>query len=189
MDDHWILSDTHFRHGNIYNFTGLDSKRIRDRFADVYEGDAFMIQAWNDTIKPEDHVWHLGDFCFGSAQQWEDVGKRLNGHKRIVPGNHDKVQIDVYRKAGFQKLCGAKELQVAGLRLLCTHYPVHESSLFKRDACIHGHIHEKEPPTLRHYNVSVERIDYRPLHVEELAKRVKLRLEQYALSISNPQGI
>ena len=113
----------------------------------------------------------------------------MNGHKRIVPGNHDKVGPNVYAEAGFQKLCGAKELQVAGLRLLCTHYPVHESSLFNRSASIHGHIHEKEPPTLRHYNVSVERIDYTPLHVEELAKRVKERLEQYALSVTNPQGV
>ena len=179
MINHWIISDTHFRHGAIYSFLGLDGQRIRHQFKDVAEGDAFMIQAWNDIVKPEDHIWHLGDFCMGSPQSWIDIGRRLHGHKRIIPGNHDRVGAQTYASAGFQKLCGAKEWKIGGLRLLCTHYPVHESSLFNRDASIHGHTHEKEPPTLRHYNVSVERIGYKPMHVEELAKIVKERLLIY----------
>ena len=177
--DIFLISDTHFRHGNIYSFVGLDGQRIRNQFTSAEEGDAYMIQAWNDTVKPEDHIWHLGDFCMAGPQHWANVGQRLHGHKRIIPGNHDKVSITTYKDAGFQKLCGAKELQIGGLRLLCTHYPAHESSLFNRDASIHGHTHEKEPPTLRHFNVSVERIGYKPLHVEELAKIVKGRLEIY----------
>ena len=67
MADHWICSDQHYRHARIYGFTGLDGvTRIRERFKDVFEGDAFMIQAHNDIVKPEDHCWFLGDFCMGS---------------------------------------------------------------------------------------------------------------------------
>ena len=187
MPDHWLISDMHLRHQNIYRFVDKCGNRIRPQFLDAYEGDAYMIEAWNQTVKPEDHIWNLGDFCMGSAQSWIDVGQRLQGHKRIIPGNHDKVQIDVYKKAGFQKLCGANELQIAGLRLLCTHYPVHESCLFKRDASIHGHTHQNpDNPTIIKpdgsiqcwLNVSVERISYRPIHIEDVAQKIRMKIEE-----------
>ncbi len=144
-----------------------------------------MIERWNSVVKSQDHVWHLGDFCMANGQHWIDIGKRLNGHKRIVPGNHDTCNIETYKAAGFQKLQGAKEMQVAGLRLLCSHYPLHVSSLFKRDANIHGHIHEKESPSSMigedgkvksWFNVSVERIAYTPIHIEEVAKIIKEKI-------------
>ena len=179
MVDIYIISDTHLRHQNIYKFTDRFGNRIRPQFTSAEEGDAYMIQAWNDTVKPTAHVWHLGDFCMAGPEHWIGVGKRLNGHKRLVLGNHDIVQhVSTFKDAGFQKVQGAKELQIAGLRMLCTHYPVHESSLFKRDCNVHGHIHQNNSPSLRHYNVSVEKISYRPIHVEDLAKRVRLQLAE-----------
>ena len=178
--DIYLISDTHFRHGNIYSFLGLDGKtRIREKFKDSFEGDAFMVEQWNATVKPQDICWHLGDFCMGHPNNWAEIGPRLQGHKRIVPGNHDQVGLDLYKKAGFQKMQGAKEIHVAGMRLLATHYPVHDSGLFSRDGNIHGHIHEKQvmragyEPDYRYFNVSVERINYTPVHIEEVAKLIK----------------
>lgn len=182
MTNIWLISDTHFRHSNIYKFLATDGTRVRKEFGDVAEGDAYMIAHWNALVKPQDHVWHLGDFCMGNPIWWLDVGPRLSGHKRIIPGNHDQVPIDIYKKAGFQKLQGAKEIQIDGLRLLCSHYPLHPSSLFNRDWNIHGHTHEKpSPPSFvddkgKHkgwFNVSVERIGYKPIHIEDLVKQLK----------------
>ena len=142
-----------------------------------------MIQAWQDTVKPQDHVWHLGDFMIHqngwAREECIKIGKRLAGHKSLVLGNHDRLDVRTYRDAGFQKVLGAKELHTQGMRLLFSHYPLHQFSLFKRDACIHGHIHEKaSPPAIldhdgkikRWFNVSVERIGYKPIHVDELVK-------------------
>ena len=176
----WVISDNHFRHARIWGFTDFQGKRIRPEFDNPRDGDAYMIEMWNQTVKPEDHLWHGGDFCMGNDQHWLDIGPRLNGHKRLIPGNHDKLQHAYnFRAAGFEKVCGAKEIQVAGLRLLFTHYPVHDSCLFKRDGNVHGHTHQNEPPSLRHFNVSVERLGYKPMHIEDLAKIVKERLELY----------
>lgn len=189
MVDIYVTSDNHFRHGNIYKFIGYDGQRVRKEFESCAEGDLAMIELWNQTVKPEDHVWNLGDFMMGSngwaREECISIAKRLNGHKRLILGNHDCLDVRTYRDAGFQKVVGAKEIQVAGLRLLCTHYPAHESSLFKRDGSVHGHTHEKpdlpsvvgSDEKLKSWmNMSVERTGYKPVHIEEIAKLMKEKL-------------
>lgn len=132
-------------------------------------------------------------------EHWISIGKRLNGHKRLVLGNHDQVQhIKTFTEAGFQKVQGAKELQIAGLRMLCTHYPVHESSLFKRDCNVHGHVHanpditpkvSKEGQVKCWLNVCVERMHYRPVHIEDLAKLIKQRRSEALVMAADPMTI
>lgn len=164
----WLISDTHFRHENIYRFTAYDGgPRIRERFANAGEGDAFMVQRWNELVKPEDHVYHLGDVTMerSSAMKAWCVAfiKQLHGHKRLVLGNHDHFAMDVYRDAGFQKVKGSHKLD----NLLLSHYPIHESSI--PGWCLvnaHGHIHEKAAPTMRHINMSVEQWGYEPVPLE-----------------------
>lgn len=36
----------------------------------------------------------------------------------------------------------------------------------------HGHTHVNNLPDKRYFNVSVEQLDYTPIHIEELAKRL-----------------
>ena len=43
-------------------------------------------------MRPDDLVYHLGDFCFQAterAERWRWVSARLNGRKRLIIGNHD----------------------------------------------------------------------------------------------------
>jgi calcineurin-like phosphoesterase family protein len=88
----FLISDTHFGHENMYKFTGLDGLRVRAKFANASEGDEYMIQAWNQTVKPQDHVYHLGDVAFGPIS----IVQKLNGHKRLVLGNHDFEKMHGY---------------------------------------------------------------------------------------------
>lgn len=57
-----------------------------------------IIRRWNERVKPEDIVYHIGDFCFRSANlrgnglkvkadYWE---KHLNGKIIFLMGTHDK---------------------------------------------------------------------------------------------------
>ena len=76
----FFTADTHFNHTNIIAY----SKRP---FRSVKEMDEKIIENWNSVVKTEDIVYHLGDFCFGDAQQYL---KRLNGKIIRIKGSHDK---------------------------------------------------------------------------------------------------
>lgn len=55
----WLISDMHLWHQNLYTFTYVDTggieKRVREKFKDAAEGDAYMIQRWRDLVQVNDH--------------------------------------------------------------------------------------------------------------------------------------
>lgn len=169
----WLISDTHFNHTNILNFK--DDKDVYFRgnlFNDVNHMNEVMIENWNKTIKPQDKVYHLGDVYFGNQQEADLLLKRLNGKKRLVVGNHD----DVLQKSiwdNFQKVSIWRFFKEFGI--LCTHVPVHLSTLRRRMGDkegymlnVHGHIHQNQSPEGPYKCVCVEHTDYKPVNIEEL---------------------
>ena len=164
----YLTSDHHFGHSNILKFTGLDGNLIRPNFKDVNEMNQYMIDQWNSVVKPEDHVWHLGDVCMSG--HFLPIIAKLNGHKRLILGNHDKEDVGKYRKAGFQKIRGSN----MNSGVLMTHFPVHPAHFGKAKVNAHGHIHERCSPKGSYVNVSVERWDYKPISIEQvLEERIK----------------
>ena len=183
MNTIWLLSDWHWRHENVYKFVDAAGIRIRHRFANAAEGDAFIEQGIRDTVKPSDHLWFLGDACMnrGNHQVTEFINlwKSLPGHKRIVPGNHDHYRTSVYADAGFEKVSGGRLLD----GVLMTHYPVHESSLGPRVVGnAHGHTHQNPDIGPRYLNVCVERTGYLPIALEEVKRRFAEKLTREAAS-------
>lgn len=164
----WLISDTHFGHENMYRFTTSDGvTRVRARFNSATEGDTYMIDRWNSTVSPTDHVYHIGDVAVGrpswSRDRFVKFIRNLHGHKRLVLGNHDRLNIRSYIDAGFQKIVGMHRLFDCWL----THAPVHEMQLGEKVlGNIHGHIHYRDSPPGRYFNASVERIDYTPVDFE-----------------------
>jgi len=81
-------SDHHFHHRAI-----LDERMaVRRPFASIEEHDETLIANWNAAVRPEDTVWHLGDFCYRCPEERaQAIFRRLNGRKFLVRGNHDKV--------------------------------------------------------------------------------------------------
>ena len=171
MSQFWIHSDWHWKHENIYRFDSVCpdgvARRIRHRFANAAEGDDYIESRWRDLIKPQDHVYCLGDLTMfrenHMAHDFVKLFKSLPGHKRLIPGNHDHLKPKWYVEAGFEKLRGAHFFQ----RLLMTHYPVHPSCItFKVIGNVHGHTHEKPDLGPQYLNVSVERTGYEPVPIE-----------------------
>ena len=155
----WLISDTHFGHENIITYCARP-------FASAAEMDEAMVARWNDTVKPPDHVYHLGDAVMRRANL--AIVKRLNGHKRLVRGNHDIFRTKEYINAGFQEICGVRVLS----NVLCSHFPIHPESLGRFAGNAHGHIHEKPSPAGKYLNLSVERINYTPVALEEVVARL-----------------
>jgi len=79
----WFTSDTHFNHKKVVE------PRL---FSNVHEMNTKLVQNWNSLVQPEDHVFHLGDFCFGKLDDWQNIREQLNGNIHLVRGNHDKFQ-------------------------------------------------------------------------------------------------
>lgn len=79
----FFTSDTHFGHENIIRYC--------DRpFKDTDEMDEAIIARWNETVSPEDTVYHLGDIALGQIAKSLPKVARLNGYKIAVLGNHDR---------------------------------------------------------------------------------------------------
>src|SRR5437867_13222621 len=91
----FFISDHHFSHANILTFHTSYNTAMRN-FSSVEEMDEHMIEQWNAVVKPTDHIYHLGDFAFKRSGGFHDVCLRLNGHKRLVLGNHDKFKMQDY---------------------------------------------------------------------------------------------
>lgn len=184
MANIFIHSDWHWLHHNLYAFTYTDplgvERRVRERFANVAEGDAYIEQRWRDLIKPQDHVYVLGDLCMfrenHMAKEFVELWRSLPGHKRLIPGNHDHLKPKWYAEAGFQKIRGAHLLD----GLLLTHYPVHPSSLPSRAiGNVHGHTHQNPDIDHRYINVCVERTEYAPIPLEEAKRMLAKKAEEH----------
>lgn len=153
----------------MYHFVTFDGvTRVRERFQHAKDADEFMCDAWNERVKPQDHIYHLGDVAMNFAP-WVHRVKSLPGHKRLILGNHDKGKMTEYLSAGFEKILSVRMLdrKVA----IMSHFPLHPDSVHRLN--IHGHIHERVINDPHYVNVCVEHTDYAPVELEEILSRKK----------------
>lgn len=203
--DRWVISDTHFSHRNSWEkFKRADGSPLRP-FASNEEMDETMIERWNAVVKPQDHVYHLGDVVI--AKRALQLVKRLNGHIRLIRGNHDIFKDHEYREVGIEQIHGVR---VFVDKFILSHIPLHPDSVTDRFRVnVHGHLHANEVMIrndifeerevvdargsiidyeniyrgfeevidARYFCVSVEHTDYRPLHFDEVEERIKARCE------------
>ena len=83
----WYPADTHFGQENIMRFCNRSFKSASQMDA------ALLENMWN-VVNPEDQLWILGDFAFGSKAKdsayVEQIFNQLPGAERhLVVGNHD----------------------------------------------------------------------------------------------------
>lgn len=167
MSNLFFISDTHFGHEAILGFQNADGSPVRS-FSSVEEMDQTIIDRWNAVVRPQDHVYHLGDVAM--RRQHLDTISRCNGHKRLVRGNHDIFRTKDYLKY-FEEIYGSRVLD----GMIFTHIPIHLGSLGRFTANVHGHVHGQPQGFfgLNYYNVSVEVMDYTPVSLDDLKKRIK----------------
>lgn len=169
----YLISDTHFNHKNIIKY-------CKRPFKNVQEMNNKLISNWNNIIKNEDKIYHLGDFALGRKEDVFDIAKKLNGIKYIVRGNHDKWNAKTYEEMGFIVLKNAP-IKLNEYRLLLSHFPVLDKQIPNGYINIHGHIHnnklyeciEKYDPKLysidKHLNISCDVTEFKPISIEEIA--------------------
>lgn len=183
MHNVFMTSDHHFGHKNI-----LEYEKEARPFSSLEEMHEVLIDRWNNVVKPNDVVYHLGDFCFG--KQWISIASRLNGRKKLVMGNHDIYPSAEYLNH-FEKLYGV----LFWKRCVLSHMPLHPNGLGARWLLnLHGHLHSKRvmwnnapiiteretgtvivPPQYdeNYFNVSIELHNLTPVHSDIIMDRLK----------------
>lgn len=161
----WVVADTHFDHFNIIEYTGRP-------FSSVEEMNKTMIDNWNRVVKPEDTVYHLGDFSYGrgSEENIASIVEQLNGDIILIKGNHDNKTRQWYLKAGFKDFYGGIEKYTEHIYL--SHSPL--NNLKAPIVNIHGHIHEKNPYRENYYCVCVEQacMNYTPRNLDKMVEYI-----------------
>jgi calcineurin-like phosphoesterase family protein len=170
----FLVSDTHFGHAGVCRFLREDGTKLRP-WDDPNEMDEEMVKRWNETVRPNDKVYHLGDVVINRKAL--KTLERLNGDKILIKGNHDIFKLTDYLPY-FRDIRGYHVMN----GMILSHIPVHESNLYRFGANIHGHLHSNrimaetfgewgiDP---RYFNVSVEQIDFRPILFEDAIQRIK----------------
>lgn len=168
MGNTFLVADTHFGHNNIVNFTRDCGMPLRP-WDTIEEHDEALIQYWNETVKPNDTVWHLGDFALTKRHLYR-VAPCLNGRKKLILGNHDTCNALDYLEF-FDDVCGVRVMGKP--KVVLTHIPIAESSVGRWKGNIHGHLHYRTMNNVQYVCVSVEQTDWKPVPLEMIMEKFK----------------
>ena len=160
----FVVSDTHFGHKKIIQFEA--EKRP---FFSIEEHDEELVYRWNNVVRPQDTVWHLGDVLFG-AKSFEHL-PRLNGKKRLVLGNHDQFAVEKYLEH-FVEIAGAVNYRGC----LFTHVPVHPGQFYRFRGNVHGHTHSSSLPDPRYIPVSIEHTELAPVLLDKVLAKLPMEV-------------
>lgn len=186
MSDTWFTSDTHFYHDQdfLYAPRGFDN---------VEEMNEAIIERWNAVVKPNDHVYHLGDVVM---QHYDaNVVNRLNGFITFIRGNHDTDnKINGITEAGikahmpcltsYRQFDTSKQIKFGKLSFFLCHYPVltanfDDKHFSQHVICLHGHTHQQKnwlyPNNPFLYHVGLDSHDCRPVHIDEVITDIRQR--------------
>lgn len=175
-DNIWFTSDTHFYHENIIHFCNRP-------FKDVAEMNETLIRNWNETVPEDGIVFHLGDFCLGGSQYWNDILYRLNGKIYLILGNHDMKNIRQGFMKRFEYVTQQMTIRVGGQSIILNHNPFLCYGGAYRDVWqLFGHVHSGplsktglDHPRLNvlfplQYDVGVDNNNFRPVSFAEVRR-------------------
>lgn len=162
----FFIADTHFGHSKIIDYCNRP-------FNDVSEMDNYIINTWNQFVKKDDIVYHLGDFALGNIDKVAEYRSKLNGRIFLVMGNHDGYSVRKYYEAGFDKVYD-KPIIYQDFFIL-SHQPLFITENMPY-ANIFGHVHnnpEYTNYTSNTFCVSCERINYKPILIDNIVDKMQ----------------
>lgn len=181
----WYTSDSHWHHRAM-------AERGWRPWPTVEEHDEALQTAWNETVKPGDIVFHLGDWGMGPGRGL-DMLPKLHGTVHLITGNHDapwsgnrdalKAQ-QPWLDAGFASIQAFARRRIAGRTVLLSHFPYAGDHLDTADRfnqyrlrdkdlpLLHGHVHDLWVFRGREMNVGVDVWGWKPVHTDTVARWV-----------------
>lgn len=171
----WFTSDTHYYHKNIIKYSNRPYKSVT-------EMNEALIANYNSVVKPEDDVYHLGDFGFADQSLLANVVKRLNGNKRLILGNHDNSKhfygivswVGPYLEIKVPDTDAKQGIQT----IVLFHYSSRVWNKSHHGAWqLYGHSHGTlyDDPSLLSMDVGVDPCKYFPISYEQVKEKMKLK--------------
>ena len=166
MANIFLVSDTHFGHNGVCQFLRADGVTKLRPWDTPEEMDEAMIKVWNETVRPTDKVYHLGDVVINRKAL--HTLHRLNGDKVLIKGNHDIFRLEEYTP--FFRDIRAYHIMN---NVVFSHIPIHPDSKGRFSGNIHGHLHSNKMDDPWYLCVCVEQTDFKPISLEDAFKRLK----------------
>jgi len=174
----YFISDFHWNHANIIRYSSRP-------YNDVEEMNKTLIKNWNQTVSPNDTIWHLGDFCYlKENKQLYDLLNSLNGKKNMILGNHDQIiekNKDYLLKSRMvESIQHYHEFKYNKGFFVLFHYGQrvwnhsHHGSIM-----LYGHSHGSLPPYGKSVDVGIDckeiTEEYRPVSIDEVINYMNKR--------------
>lgn len=157
----WIWSDLHLWDDTaqrLWRRPEANARAMSDR----------MLDEWERTVGADDLMLCLGDVAHPYGLVDPKLAARLRaapGRRLLVLGNHDIHRGRMLGEAGFERMCAAA-VRAGVPPLVFSHLPLTPAPAGAVN--VHGHLHRHDPPSPEHWNVSVERIGFRPVRLDRL---------------------
>ena len=195
-DGLWFTSDTHFNHAKILEFCD------RNGIKDIQQHDKLLIDNWNSVVKPDDTIFHLGDFCFGGTPKWREVLSQLNGHIYLIRGNHDDKNIEKSIYPLFEDVLYQARILVDGRTVYLNHFPFlcyghADPKTYGQNYSIQlfGHVHSSDKDTSAdqgrlqylyptQYDVGVDNNNLTPISYGAVKAIIEQQVETYLGQLS-----
>lgn len=147
----YYIADLHFYH------SAMNDKMDRRGFESVEKMNEYMVKKWNGKVRKNDEVVVLGDLSWGTAEQTNEILRRLQGRLYLITGNHDwlvkKAGMDVHR---FVWIKPYEEMSDNKRKVILCHYPIicynGQYSLDEagnpKTYMLYGHVHDSHDQRL-----------------------------------------
>lgn len=202
MAEIWFTSDTHFGHANIPKYCPgrVDTYAMEDE-GDIGQMNEAMVAIWNDHVRPDDEVYHLGDLAMGKIADSLEYVRQLHGKITLILGNHDRPHEIMsktpekrarwhreYTDAGIDKMLYDWHVEIGGCPVTLSHFPYTGDHMDEEryqawrpadhgHVLVHGHVHDLWQTNGRMINVGMDAWNGRLLHVDEVAELVHKALD------------
>lgn len=183
----FFSSDSHFAHKNIVRGTTawrnkdgtIPTGSTRD-FDTIEEMNETIIKNFNDKVKENDLLFHLGDVAFGGYQNIEVFLDRLIcKNVCLIYGNHDQnIKKNVWGiKDRFMGTYDYREINLNDNNFVLCHYPLSSwHGLNKGVIHLHGHVHlppHKKLGRGKMIDCGVDGNNLTPYHIDEIIEIMK----------------
>jgi calcineurin-like phosphoesterase family protein len=169
----YLIADLHMEHERMFSACGRPKG---------YESK--ILKAISNTVRPEDLLINLGDFCWKRDVYWHEQYMLYAKCKNwFVIGNHDGHNAVWYMEHGWDWAGETCLVEYQGHRILFSHLPMPDGDY---DWNIHGHFHdtdlktqmEHEPEivvrlTPKHILIAIEHTNYQPVSLKKLMENRK----------------
>ena len=163
----YFIADTHFNHANIIKYCARP-------FSCVESMNEILIKNWNNTIKSNDLVYHLGDVGLGDLT---NILNRLHGKKKLIVGNHDKRLLNSNPRAYFSEVKDIDTIKIDKRQITLCHYSMqtwpqsHHGSWH-----LFGHSHGKLKGIGLSIDIGIDSTQlWRPISFEEVSNILKTK--------------